>query len=312
MTNLTPFVLSVPAIGSTDVSITPILSWTAYKGAKWYEVTVSEGPSFVIPEWSHNVYNLFYGVEEPLKYGTTYYWRVRGVTATPYVRGTAIITPSGPWQVSAFTTKLEPLPTTKPVGKVQPAQVFLSHTQRDVDVSYIFCDACELAGVKPFMAEFEPLGLPAWKTIRDEIRKSRALFFVIGKELVGAQDSSDPSWHHTQSWIAYEIGVACEREKDVWVICDDTKMNFPVPYLNNYLPITLENKQSFDYLVYILKRYAEGETTNFPREGFVIQCRYNDCKATYNLHMKVDSDTYIRCPQCLRRRRLRKGWPEVK
>jgi hypothetical protein len=110
----TPFALSQPAIGATDVGIKPILSWTAYTGAKWYEVTVSEDPSFAIPEWSHNVGagvvppTTVYGVVDALKYGTTYYWRVRGVTADPFVKGTTVITPAGPYQVGAFTTMAEP------------------------------------------------------------------------------------------------------------------------------------------------------------------------------------------------------------
>jgi hypothetical protein len=128
-----PFALTQPAIGATDVAIKPILSWTAYKGAKWYEVTVSEDPSFAIPEWSHNVGagvvppTTVYGVVDALKYGTTYYWKVRGVTADPFVQGTAVITPAGPYQFGAFTTMAEPIITQPAVITIEkpapPAQV---------------------------------------------------------------------------------------------------------------------------------------------------------------------------------------------
>ncbi len=104
ITTAAPFSLTSPAIGTKNVSIKPTLTWTAYTGAKWYEVTLSEYPDFSMIAWSHNVYGLLYGVVDPLKYGTTYYWRVRGVTADPYVQGTTMITPSGPWIVGAFTT----------------------------------------------------------------------------------------------------------------------------------------------------------------------------------------------------------------
>ncbi|MBI2850571.1 MAG: hypothetical protein HYX80_05950 [Chloroflexi bacterium] len=108
-----PFAIQGPAVGATDVPIKPILSWTPYKGALWYELTVSEDPTFAIPEFSHNVGTApdpitFYGVTETLKYSTTYYWRVRGVTAEPFVKGTKVITPAGPWQTGAFTTMAEP------------------------------------------------------------------------------------------------------------------------------------------------------------------------------------------------------------
>jgi hypothetical protein len=127
-----PFVLVQPAVGATNIGINPILNWTLYKGALWYEVTLSEYPDFSIPEWSHNVgtvnvtstASLAYAVtkDEALKYGTTYFWRVRGVTATPFVSGTKIITPAGDWQIGAFTTMAEPVaPPTQQVIITQPA-----------------------------------------------------------------------------------------------------------------------------------------------------------------------------------------------
>jgi hypothetical protein len=109
-----PFALKGPAVGATNIPIQPILSWSDYAGALWYELTVSEDPTFAIPEFSHNVGagikppTTFYGVTETLKYSTTYYWRVRGVTAEPFVKGTAVVTPAGPWQTGAFTTMADP------------------------------------------------------------------------------------------------------------------------------------------------------------------------------------------------------------
>jgi len=115
--SLKPFVQSGPAMGATAVSVNPILSWTSYTGAKWYELTLSEDPSFAIPEWSHNVYNLFYGItaDETLKFNTTYYWRVRGVTGDPYVQGSKVITPAGPYATGAFTTMAEAVTSTPAV-----------------------------------------------------------------------------------------------------------------------------------------------------------------------------------------------------
>lgn len=138
----TPFALAGPAVGATDVSIKPILSWSAYKGAKWYEVTVSEDPTFAIPEWSHNVVGTVYGVVDALKYSTTYYWRVRGVTADPFVKGTAVITPSGPYMTGAFTTMAEPTksePTVitieKPAPPAPPAQIIQVPVEKIVQQS---------------------------------------------------------------------------------------------------------------------------------------------------------------------------------
>ena len=60
-------------------------------------------------------------------------------------------------------------------------QVFVSHTQKDVEFLDIFDRACARVGIKAFRSEFENIELPAWKTIRNEIRKSRVLFLLVGK-----------------------------------------------------------------------------------------------------------------------------------
>jgi len=188
-------------------------------------------------------------------------------------------------------------------------QVFVSHTQKDVEFCDIFDRACARVGVKAFRSEFEKIELPAWQTIRDAIRSSCALFLLVGKELVNAQASGAPSWSHTQNWIAYETGVACERGLDVWVICDNTIINFPVPYLNNYLTVSLRYKQSFDYFVLILQSYATGLKTTFPDTKSVTQCPYTDCKGIYNLNVRLEPGESIICPQCLRRIIFPEGFP---
>ena len=188
-------------------------------------------------------------------------------------------------------------------------QVFVSHTQKDVEFCDIFDRAIARVGVKAFRSEFEKIELPAWQTIRDAIRSSCALFLLVGKELVKAQVSGEPSWSHTQNWIAYETGVACERGLDVWVICDDTIINFPVPYLNNYLTLSLRHRNSFDYFVATLRRYATGLTTTFPDSKSVTRCPYAGCKAIYNLNVRLGTGGKIVCPQCLQPIVFPKGWP---
>ena len=187
-------------------------------------------------------------------------------------------------------------------------QVFVSHTKRDEEYCDVFDRACARVGVRAFRSEFEMIRLPALETIRDAIRKSRALFLLVGKELVSAQALHDSAWEHTQNWIAYEIGVACQREIDVWVICDDVEINFPVPYLNNYIPTSLRHRNTFDYLVTILHMYGKGMKTMFPDPECVIGCPYEaDCKAIYNLPLRIQPGGRIVCPQCLREIEFPKG-----
>ena len=180
-------------------------------------------------------------------------------------------------------------------------KVFVSHTQKDIEFLDIFDRACARVGIDAFRSEFEELELPAWQTIRSEIRKSRALFLLVGKELVKAQSYHESSWEYTQNWIAFEIGVACERELDVWVICDDTKVNFPVPYLSHYFPISPRDREAFDFLVKKLDTYARGARTTFSDQETVIQCSHQqDCKAMFKLPVRIKAGGRIVCPQCLR------------
>jgi hypothetical protein len=107
-----PFQMTGPSVGAGGVSTNPVLTWGPYPDAIRYEVSLSEDPSFAILEWSHNVDNLFYAVSdaagETLDYGTTYYWRVRGVTGESYTVRRSVVTPAGPWITGVFTTMAEP------------------------------------------------------------------------------------------------------------------------------------------------------------------------------------------------------------
>ena len=184
-------------------------------------------------------------------------------------------------------------------------QVFVSHTKKDEK----FCDAfdrvCARVGIIAFRSEFEKMSKPAWKTIKEAMNKSIAMFFLVGEKLVKSQDLKDPEWRYTQNWIAYEMGLACQLGIDVWAICDDVPINFPMPYINNYLTVSLRHRPAFDYLRGILEMYKKGQTFPYPYVGddghnFDVSCPYDDCKMEFNLHVSLQSGEKIRCPQCLK------------
>jgi hypothetical protein len=114
-----------PTIGSYDVPIEPMFTWGKIDEdgirAIRYEIALSEDPTFTIIEWSYNVDETFYKVDEPLRYSTTYYWRVRGVLGEPYQEARQWKTPSTPWTVGIFTTEDEPAPPPDPIV-VQPTK----------------------------------------------------------------------------------------------------------------------------------------------------------------------------------------------
>lgn len=162
---------------------------------------------------------------------------------------------------------------------------------------------CARIGLKAFRSEFENIKLPAWKTIGDEINKSVALFLLIGEHLVQAQASKEQDWTYVQNWIAYEIGVACEKGIDVWVLCDDVEINFPVPYFNNYLPFSFRNEPNFSVMRGWLNAYNNGHTfatSDKALKAKLTFCPHNDCGIEFHLHAILDSNEQIICPACLR------------
>jgi hypothetical protein len=184
-------------------------------------------------------------------------------------------------------------------------QVFLSHTQKDKEFCDKFDNVCASVGIKRFRSELEEISPPAWGVIKNAINNSVALFFLVGKELVKSQTEKDPQWTYTQNWISYEIGVACQLGIDVWAICDDVLINFPMPYINNYMTVSLGRADAFKYMKTILEGYDVNRTFKYPcvvpGEGNAgITCAYDNCKMEFNLHVAFLPGGRIMCPQCLR------------
>jgi len=168
------------------------------------------------------------------------------------------------------------------------AQIFVSHTKKDEVFCNRFDNVCASVGIKRFRSEFEHIPSPPYKIIKDAMNNSVALFFLVGKELVNNQIIGGKDWEFTQNWIAYEIGLACQRGIDVWAICDDVSINFPMPYINNYLTVTLGRRDAFDYMKGVLTEYANNKRFLFPYSNIYgnwgIVCAYEDCKMEFNHH----------------------------
>lgn len=187
----------------------------------------------------------------------------------------------------------------------QPIQVFVSHTHKDKEFCDKFDIACARVGVKAFRSELENISAPPYKTIKNAMNNSVALFFLVGKELVKNQNISGMEWEYTQNWIAYEIGLACQLGIDVWAVCDDVALNFPMPYINNYSTISLHRQDAFDYMKTVLLEYVQGRTFPFPyvtSNGVNLSwiCGHQNCKMEFNYHVRYQKGTQIVCPHCLK------------
>jgi len=151
------------------------------------------------------------------------------------------------------------------------------------------------------------------------MNKSSALFLLVGKELVKAQSASEinlearDQWKFTQNWIAYEIGLACQAGLDVWVVCDGVKINFPVPYLNNYEVggIKPSDRAFLSFWKQIFEIYSNGgdcsvgfwDKFRIPR---TFTCPH--CGAVFNLHTELRKGRKMPCPTCLGTLTFPDGW----
>jgi hypothetical protein len=112
-------------------------------------------------------------------------------------------------------------------------QIFISHSGKDQDVKNEIANVFADTGTKQVFMEYERYsrdGKPNWKWIRDEIRKSKAVFVILTRNI-----NSTPQ---TRNWVSFEIGVAatCDPPIPVYVFREED-VNFPVPYLSVYFPL---------------------------------------------------------------------------
>jgi hypothetical protein len=178
-------------------------------------------------------------------------------------------------------------------------KVFISHSRRDKKYCHSFADACNSVGLKPFLYELEDIKPPHWKTLQREISQSAILFLLIGKEFTEIQKSLTPdAWLFTQNWIAYEIGVAAQKGIEVWVLCENTDINFPVPYFTN-LYFWEGNLAEQKELIFFLKTYKENKYIMFDKR-MRHTCSNPNCRITYNIIQPLAKGAKIKCPSCLR------------
>jgi hypothetical protein len=127
----------LPANGADDVSVTPTFSWGEVTGALYYEFALAEALTGVTPfsiiDYSATSDMNAHPCRETLKYSTSYYWRVRGITGEAYTvgppgPGQQTITPATEWAVGLFTTEAEPT-------EVEEAPIEVTVEPADVDVT---------------------------------------------------------------------------------------------------------------------------------------------------------------------------------
>jgi photosystem II stability/assembly factor-like uncharacterized protein len=101
--------LESPEAAASGVPVKPVFQWSAIAGADGYELIVSTDPAFgnptILKTDTYALPTTAWQANIGLNYDTTYYWKVRAVSAESY----------SPWSaVSAFITEPEPPPASPP------------------------------------------------------------------------------------------------------------------------------------------------------------------------------------------------------
>jgi photosystem II stability/assembly factor-like uncharacterized protein len=113
-------VLTSPLAGATGVDTMPLFQWTAMGGATSYQLQLADNPEFegsIKPGGAAGLPGTAYMMDIELDYGKTYYWRVKGMSATG----------DSPYSVTGvFTVMEEPGPDPGPDEIIiQPPDVII-------------------------------------------------------------------------------------------------------------------------------------------------------------------------------------------
>lgn len=181
------------------------------------------------------------------------------------------------------------------------AHIFISHSQRDDGLRDRFLCTFALAGIKGIAFEFDRKSgrVPAKRTPADAIRQSvqsaRALFLLITQNVV--------SRHHTNNWVAFELGLAYGHTPPVpiWVFEEMwQKVDFPVPALNHHVLFDSKSKEHWDWIRYVAEGYKEGQPFDPSREplGMMLEvCPHENCKAKFKGYYPSSVKSW-KCPSC--------------
>lgn len=118
-------------------------------------------------------------------------------------------------------------------------QIFVSHSKYDREMVTSFDRVFARTGVRSVCMEFEKMSSPEWRIIKDAVSSSIATFVLLGQNVNHSI--------YTQNWIAFEVGLACAMNKQIWVFEQKgSSVNFPIPYVTDYvLYNNLENNVAF-------------------------------------------------------------------
>jgi hypothetical protein len=160
------------------------------------------------------------------------------------------------------------------------ASIFVSHSKNDPNLDF-FHRGFSTTGVKGIFMEYEEMTKPAWTLIKQNVSYSDAVFVLLSKAVKDKE--------YTQNWIAFEVGLACHANKNVWVFeRKDDQINYAVPYFTHYVLYHPEVVDNFPYVKRIIG--GHGVVSDFGGAG-----KCPSCGIEYRFCTKAD-DWF--CPCC--------------
>ncbi|GAH85935.1 unnamed protein product, partial [marine sediment metagenome] len=207
-------------------------------------------------------------------------------------------------------------------------KVFITHSRHDAPILTHITELVKTVGVEPILYQYEYMHTAtAWQEIRDDIRRSHAVFVVLSNNLNSSA--------HTQNWVGWEVGVACAFNKRVWVFEELYRtVSFPIPYLTDYVAYELSNPQLRQLISAVARGYnlepqlmstvgvgglgalffgwpglvigaIIGNIVGKPEQAPYIDlmCYHLDCKTSFRMYVWLDE---LECPACRRTLRFRR------
>ena len=169
---------------------------------------------------------------------------------------------------------------------MKQTDIFLIHSRHDTEPPNFLDKAAGKSNVRLLEAEWYKREGPAWVNLKEQIKECTAVFVLKGPNIAASL--------YTSNWVSWEIGVATDMEKDVWVFESLLYPVFmPIAYLTDYVVYDPNDYSHVAFVANLLQSYNQGGP--LPQGISISSCRA--CSIQYNFHTALNS---WNCPSCQR------------
>jgi len=179
------------------------------------------------------------------------------------------------------------------------SSVFVTHSQYDKKEINFFTNIAARSGFRVYLMEWEDLdGKYSAERIRDIIKSNWTENVKIVVVLLGENVLNPPSQTYTQNWITFEVGIAADSKKPVWVLENkDNPIDYPIPFVSDYYQYELDKVDDLQSIGDIIQY----QMSNPPEYNQIYKkvtetCPNKDCNAEFRIWNRYYDD--LDCPVC--------------